>query len=696
MLATMPAQARITRMEITKIAPAFGGQSFGAAGAFERVIGKAYGEVDPKAPANAAIQDIDLAPVNARGMVEYSTDIDILRPADPAKGNKVLLFNILNRGNKGAEDLFNADVRAPLADLNAVKAPGDGWLQRQGYTLIWFGWQADVLPGDNRMTFHVPAARNKDGSAVTGLVRSELVVRAPTTTLMLGSGWFTGLTHDSYPTVSTENRTPLADGFLPTLTVRSRESAPREPIANTAWRFGACDAADEPDPKQICLPSGFQPGKLYELVYRARDPLVMGLGFAVTRDLATYLKTAEKDDAGVANPVAHGNDTRAIVMGTSQSGRMIRTFIHLGFNQGETGRRVFEGALPHIGGGLLPLNLRFAQPGRAWGQQIDHLFPAYDFPFTYASETDPLTGRTQGILDRCTASATCPQIIHAATALEMWEGRQSLGLTDPLGQHDAAEPANVRTYIMVSTQHGPAPLPLPTKAPFGGNACVQQPNPNPHTWTMRALLTALTGWVRDGTAPPPSTVPRIADATLVPPDAVRFPSIPANAYGGVERPAVRYTGDVNALHVLDFGPEYRAGDTGGVITVEPPRVGTASYAVLVPQVDADGNDLGGVRDVYEAAPIGTYTAWNHFRADWFDGGFCNFNGSFIPFAATKAERLAAGDPRPSIEERYPDRAAYAEAVRRASDALVEQRLLLPQDRDRLVAEAAKDGVRAGP
>jgi hypothetical protein len=691
-----PAEARITRIEIGRVVPAFGGQSFGAAGVFERVTGRAYGEVDPKAPANAAIQDIGLAPTNARGMVEYSTDIDILRPADPAKGNKVLLFDVVNRGNKLAEALYDADIRAPLPAINDVAAAGDGWLQRQGYSLIWFGWQADVLPGDNRLTFHVPAARNADGSPLTGVVRTELVVRAPTDTLMLASGWFTGLTHDSYPTVSTDNRAPLADGFQPTLTVRTRENAPREAIPNEAWHFGACAPAEAPDPKRVCLPARFQPGRLYELIYRARDPLVMGLGFAVARDLGAFLKTAARDDAGTANPVAHGADMRALIVGTSQSGRMIRSLIQLGFNAGEDGKRVFEGALPHIGGGLLPLSLRFAQPGRAWGQQVDHLFPAYDFPFTYAAETDPLTGRTQGILDRCTATGTCPRIFHAATALEMWEGRQSLGLTDPLGRTDAPEPADVRSFIMVSTQHGPATLPLPAKAPFGGNACQQQPNPNPHTWTMRALLSALTEWVRDGRAPPPSAKPSIADATLVAPDAVRFPLIPANAYGGVARPAMRFSGDVNPLHVLDFGPEYRPGDTGGVITVEPPRVGAASYAVLVPQVDADGNDLGGVRSVYLAAPIGTYTAWNHFRTDWFDGGFCNFNGSFVPFAATKAERLAAGDPRPSIEERYPDKGAYGAAVRNAAAGLVERRLLLAEDAERLVAEATKDGVRAGP
>jgi hypothetical protein len=687
-----PAEAKITRIEIAHTEPAFGGAAFGPAGAFERVIGRAYGEVDPAAPGNAVIQDIALAPRNARGMVEYSTDVEIVRPADPARSNHVLLFNILNRGNKGALSLFNADIAPGVTGPNKLESAGDGWLQREGYTLIWFGWQADVLPGDGRMTFQVPVAHNPDGSPVTGVVRAELVVQgAPADTLNLSSGWFTGMTHASAPTASRDNQAKAADGFLPTLTVRAMENAPRVVIPNTEWRFGACSG---PNDTQICYPAGFQPGKLYELIYRAKDPLVMGLGFAVARDLGAYLGHADKDDAGAPNPVVHGAGVKTIVLGTSQSGRFIRSMIAEDFNRGEDGKQVFDGAFPHIGGGLMPLNLRFSQPGRAWGQQVDHLYPAYDFPFTYAKQTDPLTGRTQGLLDRCEATGTCPRLFHAATALEIWEGRQSLGLTDPLGLRDAPEPANARTFIMASTQHGPANLPLPTNPPFP--ACVQQSNPNPHTWTMRALLTDLTEWVRDDKAPPASIAPRIADGTLVAPDQVRFPLIPANNYGGVARPAMRYTGATSVLHVLDFGPRYRPGDSSGVITVEPPRAGTASYGVLVPQVDADGIDVAGVRDVYLGAPIGTYTGWNSFRPDLFQGGFCNFNGSFVPFAGTKAERDAAGDPRPSLEERYPTKDSYVAAVKNSGEKLVAIRMMLPADAARLVSEAQTDGVRKGP
>lgn len=693
-----PADARITRLEIVRVEPAFGGRSFGTVGTFERVVGRAHGEVDPRAPASAAIQDVGLAPANARGMVEYAADIDIVRPADPARGNDVLLFSIPNRGSKGALSVFNADVAGGPAAINAVDDPGDGWLQRQGYTLVWFGWQGDVLPGDGRMTLKAPVARNPDGSPVTGPVRGEFAVRAPAATLPLSGGTI----HASYPAVGTDNRQAPPDG-LPTLTVRPREDAPRVPIPNTDWSFAACPPGQPavPDPTRICYPAGFEPGKLYELVYRARDPLVLGVGLAAARDLGTFLKTADRDDAGTPNPVAHGPDVRAIVAGSSQGGRMIRALVHLGFNQGEDGGRVFDGALPHVSGvGVLPLSLRFAQPGRAWGRELDHLYPGFDFPFAYAPQTDPLTGRRGGLLDRCAATGTCPRIVHAAASLELWEARQSLGLTDPLGLSDAPEPPEVRTFVMASTQHGPAALPLPPPAgaaPEGGNACVQQPNPNPQIWTMRALLDGLTDWVRDNREPPASAVPRVADGTLVAPDAVRFPAIPANAYGGVERPDLPYAGAVNPLRVLDHGPGYRAGDTGGVISVEPPRrVGAAGYGTLVPQVDADGNDLGGASSLHLLVPVGTYTGWNRFRPDWFGGGFCHQAGSFVPFARTRAERAATGDPRPSLEERYPDERAYVAAVGRAAAELVGRRLLLREDADRLVAEAERDGIRPGP
>ena len=685
-----PAQGRVTRIEITKTEPAFGGAAFGDTGAYQLLTGVVHGEIDPTEPGNAIIQDIGLAPRNAHGNVEYTTEIQILKPEAQARGNHVLLFEVLNRGNKLAVRSFNANVSGGPAEWNALTDPGDGFLFRQGYTMVWFGWQQDVRQGGGRLLMPPVVARNPDGSAVTGIVRDEIVAQAPAPCLEISTSWQgPDAPPAPYPAASLDNQTA-------TLTVRAREQDPRVPIPHDSWSFArrGADGVETPDPTFICLKGGFHPGRLYELVFRAKDPLVMGLGFAAARDLGRFLKAAKADMAGTPNPVFLP-DQVAVIEGSSQSGRMIRTLLHLGFTRAENGKRVFDGAYPHIGGGLLPLNIRFAQPNRAWGEQVDHTYPAYDFPFSYVRQLDPLTGHTRGLLDRCEANGTCPRIFHVATALEMWEGRQSLGLTDPLGLRDVPDPPNVRTYVMTSTQHGPAGLPLPSGPVFGN--CQQQPNPNPQLWTMRALLTAFTGWVRDNTAPPPSMTPRIATHEMVAPDQVRFPPIPATNYGGIARPAILPGPRVyDTLHVLDRGPGYRADESSGVMSIEPPAVGSASYGILVPQVDADGNDVGGVRSIFAQVPIGTYTGWNTGRKDRFENGFCNLRGSFIPFAKTRAEREAAGDPRPSLEERFPTQAAYAAAMRDAAARLVAARMLLPEDAARLVKDAETDGIRSGP
>ncbi len=696
--ATSAAQARITRLEVLRTEPAFGGEAFGDAGAYQHVAARAQGELDPADPRNAVIQDLDLAPRDARGMVRYETEVELLKPADAARGNGVLLFEANNRGNKLALGAFNDAVAPGIEARNRLSSPGDGWLMRQGYTLVWWGWEMDVRPGWDRILMPEVVAHARDGSPVTGIVRSEMITPFPATTLPLSRSQQVLApppdSYDSYPAASTD-RIPSLDG-LPTLTVRAREQDPRVPIPNTEWSFGTCGSpgtAATPDPKHLCYPAGFEPGRLYELTYRARDPLVQGIGFAATRDLGAFLGHARADDGGTANPVWRDGQ-KAVIEGSSQSGRTIRSLLALGFNQDEAGARVFDGAFPHIGGGLMPLNVRFSQPYRAWGEQTDHTYPAYEFPFTYAPQADPLTGRRAGLLDRCAATGTCPRIFHVATVLEMWEGRQSLGLTDPLGRQDVADPPEVRSYIMASTQHGPASVPV--AVPGEGNTCQQQGNPNPQVWTMRALLAAFTAWVRDGAEPPPGAVPRIADGTMVAPEAVRFPPIPANDYGGVPRPATAATRVYDTLHVLDFGPLFRPGEESGVITVEPPRVGTASYGVLVPQVDADGNDLGGIRSVFAQVPIGTYTGWNVGRAGRFEGGLCNLQGSFIPFARDRAARDASGDPRLSLAERYPDQAAYVSAFRAAAERLVGQRFLLPDDAQALIAAAERSGVGAVP
>ncbi len=703
-----PVEARITRIQITNIeSPTFAGASFGSVGQFEKLTGTAYGEVDPHHPVNAIIQDIDLAPLNARGMVEYSTDIYIVKPIHMTMGNRMLFYHVVNRGNGGIP--FNIGVPAG----NNPTSAGDGFIQSMGYTLIKSGWQPDVLPGNSRMTMSVPIARNPDGSSITGTVRSEFIVAAATTTLNLSSGTFSGLTHASYPTVSTDNKTPLSDGFLPTMTVRSHEKDPRVPMSNNTWAFGSCPDGVHvtPSATQICmLGAGFQPGKIYELLYRGKDPIVIGLGYAGMRDLISFFKHQRHDDAGTPNPLWVGNerdervgrsdrdddrsdrdDDRddgpgilAVFSGASQSGRNMRTFIHLGFNEDEHERIVFDGAFPLIGGGRAAFNIRFGQPGRAWGHVADHLYPAYQFPFTYGKAHDAITGKTDGILRRCLKTETCPKIFHFATALEVWEGRQSLGLTDPLGRHDVHDPDFVRTFLQTSTQHGPASFPPGFTASLG--RCQQQLNPNSYLETQRALWVALTDWLKKGVEPPPSRAPRLRDGTLVPPTRVDFPHIPANNYGGISRPAVKFLALANPLSALAYGPFFNAPDESGILTVEPPGVGTRQYTILVPQVDADGNDIGGIRSTAVLAPTATYTGWNLYSGV-FQDDFCTLSGSYIPFARTRAERLATGDPRLSLEERYGTHAGYVAAVQKATEKLVRDRLLLPVDADRLISAA---------
>ncbi len=703
LLASAGAQARITRIVLTS-SPAFNGQTFGDVGAFEKLVGTAYGEVDPGDPHNAIIQDIQLAPRNARGMVEYSADVYVIKPVDMSKGNGMLFYNVHNRGNKGGLNSFNIGVTGG----NDVTGAGDGFLQKMGYTIVWSGWQPDVLPGGSRLTAVVPVARNPDGSDITGIVRSELKLgpgaTASVTTLNLSSGHFTGLSHASYEPVSLDTQTPLPDGFLPTLTQRRHVNDPRVPIPNTQWSFTGCTHVPPGGwvSCQISYPAGFQPGVLYELIYRAKNPTVLALGWAGQRDLISFFKHATRDDAGTPNPLlVPGKTALAVFEGSSQSGRSMRTFLHLGFNEDEQGRIVFEGAFPHIGGGRLPMNTRFSQPGRAWGYTVDHLFPAYEFPFSYMPTHDPITGETDSLLERCLKSNTCPRIFHVATALEIWEGRQSLGFTDPLGKRDLGLPGFIRGYIMTSTQHGSAAFSVPNGPAFGD--CEQQTNPNPQTETMRALWVAFTQWVKDGVQPPPSAVPQVKDGTFVRPEQVNFPSIPANSYPNVSidgvfaptvRPAVRWQHVATPLHVLNFGPFFNGLDESGVISIEPPPQSTEQYTVLVPQVDSDGNDLAGVRSVSVLAPVATYTGWNMGAPGRFEDGLCSLSGSYIPFAQTDATRVA-GDTRPSLQARYGNHAGYVAAVRAAAAKLVAQRYLLPEDADALIARAEAGSVLAG-
>ena len=642
----LPAQARITRIEITRVEPTFEGTSFGSVGKYEKLVGRAYGEVDPKDRRNAVIVDIQLAPRNAKGMVEYSTDIYILRPIDPAKGNHRVLFDINNRGTGRAFGMFN-DVTAATNDPTKATDAGNGFLMRQGYTILWSGWDATVEPGEGEFTISVPVASNHDGSKIVGPALEEFVI-------------------DNATTMKGELTYPAAtlDKGKASLTVRvSYEDSPT-PVPGASWEYA--------DAKTIrLLPAGtpFRQGTLYEFTYPAADPLVAGLGFAAIRDVAAFLHRAAKDDRGNANPLAQ-NVQFAYSFCVSQPCRTMHDFLSLGFNEDESGQRVLDGILNWVGGGSgIFMNYRFGQPGRTHRQHIGRWFPEYQFPFANSVISDPVTGKTDGWLRRCLQSHTCPNIFEVNSENEYWAKAMSVSQLDGSGK-DLADPPNVRSYLMSSLPHGPG---------TGPGICAQPRNPLGPNPVMRAILGDLDEWVSTGKKPPERRTPQRADGTLVPPlpqDGMGFPKIPGVTYNGRA-----HTGDR-----FDFGPQFDE----GILTTLPPTLKGTPYPALVPKTDADGNDIAGIRLPDVAVPLATYTGWG-LRAHA-GGDVCDAAGQKIDFAKTKAERLASGDPRLSIEERYPTHEQYVSAVTRAANALRQDRLLLDEDVQRYIDRAEKSNV----
>lgn len=651
--------------------PFAGGHHFEPAGAYERLTGRVLFAVDPLAPAQADVVDIGKTPRDLNGLVRFEADFMILRPL--AGGNERVFFDYGNRGHKRALQFFND---APHSnDPLTLDHTGNGFLMRRGYAVAWLAWEGDVLPGDGRMVLDVPVATD-DGTPITGRVRTEIIVDAPSgpTTMPLSGR----VAAHSYPVACRDKRDAV-------LTRRRYPYATPEVIPETDWDFGmevsgigAESAAPEravvPADSFIYYPAGFQPGWIYELIYTARDPKVMGLGHVAVRDFVSFLKY----EHGSANPLA--GTSKAYGWGRSQTGRCLRDFVYRGYNADASGRRVFDGVMPHVAGaGRKWLNHRFASPIVSGGQQYeDHFNIADSFPFSYAWSVDHLTGREDAILKRPEID---PLVFHTQTATEYWVRRGSLVHTDTQG-NDLAQPETVRVYCWASSQHSANPL---LQAPVRG---IGQNLSNTVATSMlfRALLDAMDRWATDRIKPPDSRVPTRADGTLV--DFARwrrqFPAIPG----------VMALAEPNALPLLDFGPDVEKG-----ILREPPSIVRGRndpdggpgmrYTVLVPSVDQDGNDIAGVRAPMVSAPLGTYTGWNPRARGFGHGAQLKFEGSYIPFPDTPAERMATGDPRLSVTERYPDWHAYVAAITRAARDLVAAGLLLEEDVERCSAAAER-------
>ena len=656
------AQAKITQIQITSRSPVFNGASFGDVGPYEQIDGTAIGEIDPNDPLNAIIQDIALAPRNARGMVEYSTDISILKPVDTRKGNRTLLYETVNRGRKNLP-FFNIG-----GDLEKA---GDGFLQREGYAIAWSGWEGDVTTG---VKMKLLVARNADGSSISGRVRAEYILDAPAKSVSVTAA-------PAYAAASFDNKDAV-------LTRRIRQDDPRESIDTAKWSFGDCTTEafpGKPDATKVCLEGGFDTNHIYELVYTAKDPTVAGIGFAATRDFAAFLRGDDKAaDPAVSNPLSGAIDT-ALIFGSSQSGRWIRTFIHLGFNESEGHRRVFDGAIPHKASNRGAFNVRFAQPTRLSGtQHTEAQYPGQESPQSWDVSTDSISGITGGQLERCRKTNTCPKITATFTDTEYWQAMMALNTTDATSQKDLATPPEVRLYFFAGTQHGGGDqlAQPPFVMPKPPNACQLPANSNSFFPQQRALLSALRAWVKDGAVPPNSSYPTLGAKSLVPVADIKFPYVPASKFtprGVAAQP-----------RLLDRGPNYKDVDVTGIMS-EPPVPG-AAYPLFVPAIDADGNHTDGVRNTSVEVPLGTYTGWNIRKAGFSEGDSCDLTGAFIPFFRTKAERIAANDPRPSLEERYPTHDDYVSKVSASASRLGGLGLMLKQDADLIVSQAKAASV----
>ena len=649
----------VTRLEISSKRPFADGQSFGDVGSYTQIDGTAYFAVDPLHPANETIADIGLAPRNERGLVEFSADIRILRPADPAKGNGRLLLDVLNRGKALAlRNINSAPDIAPDVPLD----PGNGFLMRQGYTVVWCGWQHDVPDAPGLLRIYAPEAV-EDGKPISGRI---VVTFQPNA--VVESQYLSDRMHRAYPSDKLED-------WESVMTVQDDEDAREQVIPRKQWWFARLEEGRRiPDPCYVHLEGGFQPGKVYQAIYTTTGAPVVGLGLAATRDIASHLRFE-----GASGGAGTGELEHAYAFGVSQSGRFLRSFLYHGLNRDEAGRGVFDGFMPHVAGGKRgEFNQRFAQPSSQATRSVNSLFPFADSP-----QNDPDTGLTDGLLSRLASQGELPKVMYTYSSSEYWAGHGSLVHTDVEGRQDIGLPEAVRVYAFAGTQHALGGLPLTDTDAVDGYRGAHTFNCIEYRGLLRAALLNLDLWVTEGQAPPPSQYPRIADGTGVPPTV---------AGSGLEVvPGVKLPKPLRKFTRLDFGPD------PGAPTIVPATVGR-DYPCLVSQVDADGNEVAGIRLPLVSVPLATHLGWNRRHADiggegqtLSTGGSSGgtLRGSSIPFAATRSEREAAGDPRPSIEERYPSRQEFLSRIEEAARQLVADGYLLEEDVGRLVENAAE-------
>ena len=649
--------ARVLRVEIVSRQDVLNGKTFGKAGAYERLIGRVYFSVRIADQANQRIVDLRNAVNLSHGEVSFSADFFAVRPKDLSKSNGSLLLEVPNRGH--AHILSLADG----GDWALKQDTGDGWLLRNGYSVAAVGWQWDA-PGNDALRLYAPIAKDH-GRPITGLLRGDFMPSKVMNELPLGHLIVGNIGGTEYPV-------SYPDDPRVVLSVRTSPLGPRRIIPRSQWQFAQMSGGTmKPSNRYIHLNGGFQPGKIYEYVYVVSNPVIAGLGFAAVRDFASYVK--HNDDYIV-------KATRVYGEGISQNGRFLRDFLYDGFNADEQGRPALDGVLAHVAGaGRGSFNYRFAQPSRDSEPTTSIFFPTDIFPFTSAPETDPLTGETAGLLDLAKADKVLPKTFFSNTSYEYWGRAASLIHTSADGNRDVAIPSNVRIYHFTGLQHFSGPFPPQRGA---GDLMGQQPeSPLPVKFFWRAMIQNMDGWVRNNKSPPQSSYPTIAEGTLVPLGEYAFPAIPH-----VNKPK-----DANVAYRLNFGPQWKQ---NGIRSLEPPIVGKP-FPVLVPQVDADGNERDGVRLPEILVPLATYTGWN--LRDPSIGApdqRVAFEGSYLPFPTTEADRQRTGDRRRSIAARYSSRADYMARYTAAVDQLVKHSWILGEDRAALIQRGEQEWLQA--
>jgi len=683
-------QARITEIQITATeSPTFGGFSWPGVGQYEKIVGKAFGEVNPHDRQNRDIVDIEFAPRNARGKVEYSFNFYILKPIDLKKGAGKMMYEPPNRGGKtwtalgrvsgGGDD--PGSITDPAVLANAFFMP-------RGYTLVWSGWEAlgtlDTFNASANLPIakFPPTAANPTGT-ITGPSYEYIVVGAAAASVAL-----------SYPAAT-------LDKTRATLTHRVHLDDAPQVVSASGWNYNADGTAIS------LVGSSFIANDIYEFAYTAKDPKVLGLGFAAVRDWMEFLRYERRDEKDNPNPLA-GHIKRVYTEILSQPGRFLNDFRHLGFNETENGKKAFDGHMQWIAAGNgLNMNYRFSQTGRTERNRQNHLFIEGRFPFANVRTFDPITRQTDSRYASCEKTDTCPLGVEIYSANEYWVKSASLLHTTPDGARDLPDSKFTRNYFMSSMRHGTAATPAgtPPGTPPARGLCQQADNPLNSAPVQRALFIALDEWATQHKEPPHSRVPRLRDGTLVPPlpqSGMGFPNIPSPFADG-PGPLVTYTGLKTTRYHFDYGLNFYE---TGIATVNPPLFPFTTpsyqdnpgngpiYPSFIPKTDSDGNDIAGVRLPDVTVPVATYTGWALRRGAQASDG-CEASGQFIPFAKTEADRAKTNDPRPSVALRYPAFADYHSKLRNALEQMVADRLLLCEDAATEEARLMQVGLTRG-